>query len=656
MSLRTLLIAAGCIALLSLRAEGGLTAAQKKELAAIRAQLYRIKVPVKRDAIDEAESKTTDAEDRLKALAKEASLDDDSPVLAPVKKMIASRREAITKARDKELKDSRKKGKGAADHSMKRDSRAKKGGGSKPSFVADVAPILSRHCLGCHGADAKGGLRLDTFAGMTRGGKNPPLLVVGEPANSLLMARLTAPDARRMPKDAEPLSEKECLTIAEWIARGAKFDGDDEQKPLAKLVDKDAPTNKPQVSRLQKSPKLAVVRATGGEQVSFQRDIAPFIVERCLRCHSGNDPKGGLSLETFDNLLAGGKSGAVIEPGNLAKSRIWDLVGEQKPFKMPPGDARITRTHWNSLRTWILEGAKYDGPDPKQTLRSLVPTEEERRKAMIARTSPEEFRQRRRQRSDSLWQRALPRDPPRRIENQQVLVYGNAVPERLQDVAAWAAEAIRSAGTFFEDRSPQVFKGGLVVFVAKDRFSYEEFSQVVDKREPQATIHGHAVVTPDLSDAYVVIENLPDAAGQGKPGARANLVEQVGAAYLMRSAKKLPDWLVSGGGRVLANQPSAVSTAALWPQLYRLTGSLEKPEELFSDGTFSPAAARDVGAALLDFLIQSRGKSLLVRFVRSLQNGTSQAEAFRDVYGTDLRSAAVSFVGHARELAQRGSN
>ena len=141
---------------------------------------------------------------------------------------------------------------------------------------------------------------------------------------------------------------------------------------------------------------------------SFTKEIAPFMVERCLRCHSGNDPKGALSLETFETLLSGGKTGAEIVPGSLEKSRLW-LVGEQNPFKMPPGDAFIKRSHWNSLRTWILEGAKYDGGDARKPMGELVPSESDRRMAEMARSTPQELHDRRKQRSEEQWRRALPR-------------------------------------------------------------------------------------------------------------------------------------------------------------------------------------------------------------------------------------------------------
>jgi mono/diheme cytochrome c family protein len=618
-----------------------LTAEQKKELSAIRGDLTRVHTPIHHDLIDQSEKKVNEAEQRLDNFVKDAGISDSDSHIKSIRKLIAARKAAIEKARAKEAQ---KKESGEEESRPKKATAKEKGGG----FVFQVAPIFVKHCLDCHGADAKGGLRLDTYAGMEKGGKSGPLLLIGDAENSLLMARLTAAGDARMPKEGEPLSEAECKKIAEWINRGAKFDGDDPKKPLAELtagVDR---------SRKTVSVKIFVPRPTGKETVSFTKDIAPFMVERCLRCHSGKEPKGGLSLETFESLLTGGKTGAEIVPGNLEKSRLWALVGEQKPFKMPPGDAFIRRAHWNSLRTWILEGAKYDGGDAKRPMRDLVPSESDRRMAELARTSPQELHDRRRQRSEEQWRRALPKEAPQTVENDAFLVYGNVPAERLEQVARWAAAAVQAAQSFFDDRA-QPFKGGLAIFVMKDRFSYEEFCQAVERREPQAAIHGHAVVTPDLKDAYVVVQDGADAAGS--TSTRAELLEQIGDAFLMHFDPKLPEWLIVGSGRMLA-LPSGASAIpnSQWPQVYRLVGSLEKPEDLLTDGTFSPSAARKVGAAIVSSLLEGHDKGQFVKFVKALEHGTTQADALRDVYGTDLRGAAEAFLARAAKSSGKAAN
>ncbi len=652
---KSLLVAVVALGCLSSAAEfslaAGLTPAQRKELASIKSSLYKVHVPIRREGIEEAEKKVADAQQRFDALMAQTGLAADDSHLASLTKLIAGRRDAIAKAKEKAQPGAKK-----ADRARKAEQGI--------SFVSQIAPIFKNHCLGCHSGEAKGGLRLDTFAGFEKGGKTGPLLVIGDAGASLLMARLLAPNEARMPKGGEPLSEMECMKIAEWINRGAKFDGDDRDKPLEKLTPATGVAAAPVTASTPKPKavaKIGIRKPKGGETVAFTHDIAPILVNNCVRCHSGNDPKGGLSMETFELLWAGGKSGPVIEPGQLAKSRLWQLAGEQKPFKMPPGDQRIKKSEWSKLQTWISEGASFDGSDPKRGLASLVPTEIEKQKAELARLTPAELHQSRRSKSEEQWRRSFPRSEATRVENDDFLLLGNVSPERLNEAARFAADGLRAAQAFLGDNSKPAFKGGITLFVLKDRGSFNEFSQTVENREPPPGVHGATVVTPDLKDAYVVVEDRANANGQDEgqtksaTSLQANLAERLTAALLKRADKKIPDWIVAGSGRVVAVGGSQPALAALpWPNLYRLVGSLDKSDDLVTDGTFSAAAIADVGEAAVAFLIDKRGKTLFSRFVQQLVNGATQADAFRDVYGTDPRAFADEFIAKAAQATRAG--
>jgi len=48
----------------------------------------------------------------------------------------------------------------------------------------------------------------------------------------------------------------------------------------------------------------------------FDRQIAPLLVARCLECHSGASPEGGLSLVDAEGAAKGGESGPALETGN----------------------------------------------------------------------------------------------------------------------------------------------------------------------------------------------------------------------------------------------------------------------------------------------------------------------------------------------------
>src|SRR5580700_8508424 len=56
--------------------------------------------------------------------------------------------------------------------------------------------------------------------------------------------------------------------------------------------------------------------------VDFDRDVHTILAAKCLACHSAEKRSGGLSLATYADVLDGGRSGAVVKPGNSAGSLI----------------------------------------------------------------------------------------------------------------------------------------------------------------------------------------------------------------------------------------------------------------------------------------------------------------------------------------------
>jgi hypothetical protein len=59
---------------------------------------------------------------------------------------------------------------------------------------------------------------------------------------------------------------------------------------------------------------------------------------------------GGLSLETPDEILHGGKSGGAIVPGKPNDSLLLTLVAAGK---MPANNARLSEAEIAAIRTWI---------------------------------------------------------------------------------------------------------------------------------------------------------------------------------------------------------------------------------------------------------------------------------------------------------------
>ena len=85
-------------------AAAAITPAQRKELAAIRTDLMRVHTPVRHDAIDEAEKKTSDAEQRLENFLKDSGISEKDSHITSIRKLIAARRQAIERAKEREAK------------------------------------------------------------------------------------------------------------------------------------------------------------------------------------------------------------------------------------------------------------------------------------------------------------------------------------------------------------------------------------------------------------------------------------------------------------------------------------------------------------------------------------------------------------------------
>ena len=86
-----------------------------------------------------------------------------------------------------------------------------------PQFGRDVAPLIQRHCVKCHGpAKQEGKLNASSVSGLIRGGESGAVLVPHDVAASLLWKRVSSDE---MPLDA-PLSADEKSLLKRWIIAG----------------------------------------------------------------------------------------------------------------------------------------------------------------------------------------------------------------------------------------------------------------------------------------------------------------------------------------------------------------------------------------------------------------------------------------------------
>jgi hypothetical protein len=98
--------------------------------------------------------------------------------------------------------------------------------------------------------------------------------------------------------------------------------------------------------------------------VTYDKDIKPIVERSCLKCHSGDRPKGRYNMSTREGVLKGGHEGVAVKAGKSAESPIVHYVADLVPeYEMPPIPKRndfpvLKKEEVALLRAWIDQGAK----------------------------------------------------------------------------------------------------------------------------------------------------------------------------------------------------------------------------------------------------------------------------------------------------------
>ena len=102
----------------------------------------------------------------------------------------------------------------------------------------------------------------------------------------------------------------------------------------------------------------------------FESKIRPLLIDNCYKCHSPDSKKvkGGLLLDSKENVLKGGDTGPAIVPGNPDTSLLIKAVRySDENLQMPPKGKKLSAEQIASLEAWVKMGA----PDPRvQSLKS----------------------------------------------------------------------------------------------------------------------------------------------------------------------------------------------------------------------------------------------------------------------------------------------
>ncbi len=91
----------------------------------------------------------------------------------------------------------------------------------------------------------------------------------------------------------------------------------------------------------------------------FNTKVLPLFNRYCTSCHNADDHDGKLVLESYADLLKGGKRGAEVVAGHSEQSRLVRVLSGETNLVMPPKDNEKPKPDEVAmLKAWIDAGAK----------------------------------------------------------------------------------------------------------------------------------------------------------------------------------------------------------------------------------------------------------------------------------------------------------
>ncbi len=230
--------------------------------------------------------------------------------------------------------------------------------GSQQFYATRVTDILQNSCVDCHDETAKGGLRLDSYAGIRKGGDDGAVIVPGDPDASMLIQAIRRTGDLKMPPK-HPLDPAAVADLEAWVKAGAV--GADPTPAVAPSApDASAPqASSAPASAAQDSIKTAPLPAASPSVDAdfFENKVRPILANSCYDCHS-DSASGGLRLDSKDAFEKGGAHGAEVVPGDPDHSRLIQAIEQTGSLKMPKG-GKLKPEEIAALVEWVKAGANW---------------------------------------------------------------------------------------------------------------------------------------------------------------------------------------------------------------------------------------------------------------------------------------------------------
>ena len=95
----------------------------------------------------------------------------------------------------------------------------------------------------------------------------------------------------------------------------------------------------------------------------FEKKVRPLMIERCLDCHTGDEPESGLSMDSLAGLLQGGLRGPAVVIGKPEESLLVRALRHGEILKMPPKE-KLSPALIADIAAWIKLGAPWPNAEP----------------------------------------------------------------------------------------------------------------------------------------------------------------------------------------------------------------------------------------------------------------------------------------------------
>ena len=100
----------------------------------------------------------------------------------------------------------------------------------------------------------------------------------------------------------------------------------------------------------------AIAQEKKPPKITFDDHVKPIFQQKCFACHNPDKKSADLDLTTYTNLMQGGASGTVIEPGDSGASYLYALVAHEDEPAMPPESPKMPDAMIETIRKWIDGG------------------------------------------------------------------------------------------------------------------------------------------------------------------------------------------------------------------------------------------------------------------------------------------------------------